>query len=355
MSLKKQNKTSYVIMACGFRSGAALTSSIINSHSQASFSVDIIKYWNYCFNRYPDLDHKQLLYMLEELKFRLVARFGVELDVDECLELLGGSLDHVDIYSAVMNLILNKGLNENKVIGECEGLVWSKIPFFMKNVPNSKAMMILRDPRDVLVSFKKNTIAPGNDYLVSVFNNLSLMQCWLDYEKDYQERFLGIRFEELKSDTELVAKKISTFLNLDYEPSMLDESKWTKLGKGGWVEWENKGTSSFVNEEKLKNNPVGRWRDIIDPVDHFICEWVAGDLMKRFDIEREFKNFSKDIFDEAIHRMMSSDLLRQCFYNFICYKKGSEKYPINPYNSKNWSKQHNLDRVKINSNNKFFL
>jgi hypothetical protein len=353
MNKTKQNKTSHVMMACGFRSGAALTSSIINSHSEASFSVDIIKYWNYCFSRYPELNREKLIYMLEELQFRLSVRFSVVLDIDKCLELIGDSLSHVDIYLVVMNQILNKDTIENKIIGECEGLIWSKIPFFMENVPNSKSMIILRDPRDVLVSFKKNTIAPGVGYLVSVFNNVSLMQSWLDYEKIYEKRFLGIRFEELKSNTEIVTRRICNFLDLEYEPSMLIESKWTKLGKGGWVEWENKGTSSFSKEEKLKNNPVGRWRELIDPVDHFICEWIAGNMMKKFNIDLEFEDFSKDIFDEAVHRIMSSDLLRECFYNYICYDKGSEKYPINPYSSKNWSKLHNLDFEKFNSNKKF--
>mgnify|MGYP006177192765 CR=1 FL=1 len=355
MNKTKQDKTSYVMMACGFRSGAALTSSIINSHSEASFSVDIIKYWNYCFGRYPELNREKLIYMLEELQFRLSARFSVELDVNKCLKLIGGSLNHVDIYLIIMNQILNKDSNKNKIIGECEGLIWSKIPFFMEKIPNAKSMIILRDPRDVLVSFKKNTIAPGNDYLVSVFNNLSLMQNWLDYEKKYKERFLGIRFEELKSNTEIAAKRICNFLNLEYEPSMLDENKWTKLGKGGWVEWENKGTSSFANEEKLKNNPVGRWREIIDPVDHFICEWIAGDMMRKFNIDLEFEDFSKDIFDEAIHRIMASDLLRECFYKFICYNKGSEKYPINPYSSKNWPKQDNVDFDTFDSDKKFLV
>ena len=155
MNKIKKDNILYVMMACGFRSGAALTSSIINAHSEASFSVDIIKYWNYCFGRYPKLNRDKLIYMLEELEFRLLVRFSVELDVDKCLKLIGDSLNHTDIYLVVMDQILNKDSNKNKIIGECEGLIWSKIPFSMENIPNSKSMMILRGPRDVLVSFKK--------------------------------------------------------------------------------------------------------------------------------------------------------------------------------------------------------
>ena len=95
--------------------------------------------------------------------------------------------------------------------------------------------------------------------------------------------------------------------------------------------------------------------EIIDPVDHFICEWIAGDMMTKFNIDLEFQDFSRDLFDEAIHRITSSDLLRECFYNFTCYNKGSEKYPINPYSSKNWSKQSNHNFEKLHSSKKFLV
>ena len=342
---ESESKT-YLLLACGFRSGAALTTSLINANTEASFSADIIKYWNFCYARYPVLDKNKLVSMLEELRFRLSVRFSIEIDVDECISLIGGSLQHEKIYMKVMNYILNKNSN-NKLIGECEGLTWSKIPFFLDKVPNSKAMIILRDPRDVLFSFKKNTIAPGNDYLVSVFNNLSLMQNWLKYEERFKDRFLGIRYEEMKRDTESAAHAMTDFLGLEYQDSMLDDRNWNKLGKGGWVKWENKGSSSFSDNKKLQDSPVGRWRGKIDPVDHFICEWVAGDLMKKFNIDLEFTDFRKNVFEAAIDKLMSSDLLRQCFFDFICHKHGSEKYPLDPFNPNNWDKRHidHLERI----------
>jgi hypothetical protein len=343
----KNNEITYLLIACGFRSGASLTSSIINAHPDVSVSADIVKYWNYCFGRYPVLDKEILINMLKELKFRLSVRFSIEIDVNVCLENIGDNFQHESIYIHVMNHIVKDNSSACKVVGECEGLTWTKIPFFLSNIQNSKAMLVLRDPRDVLVSFKKNTIASGNDYLVSVFNNLSLMQSWLAYEIQFKERFLGVRFEELKDDTEGVARSISDFLGIKLHPSMLDDGNWTKLGKDGWVEWENHGSSSFANDKKLQKNPVGRWRTLIDPVDHFICEWVCGDLMKKFNIDLEFSDFSRDIFEDAIKKLMSSELLKNCFYQFICFNNGSEKYPLDPFNPKNWDKRYvdNLERL----------
>ena len=86
---------------------------------------------------------------------------------------------------------------------------------------------------------------------------------------------------------------------------------------------------------------------------HFICEWIAGDLMKEFNYALEFEDHSQEIFDEALDRIMSEDLLKKCFFNYVCYNKGSENYPINPFSAKNWSKQHeiNFDNYK---SKKFF-
>ena len=93
----------------------------------------------------------------------------------------------------------------------------------------------------------------------------------------------------------------------------------------------------------MQFNPVGRWRKLIDPVDHFICEWIAGDLMTELNYDLEFDNYSQDIFEEAVDRIMSDDLIKKCFFNYMCFNKGSESYPIDPYNYKNWSKQHELN------------
>ena len=101
----------------------------------------------------------------------------------------------------------------------------------------------------------------------------------------------------------------------------------------------------FNENENIKKHEISIGEYLIDSINN------DG----RLDIDLEFEDFSKDVFDEAIHRIMSSDLLRECFYNFICHNKGSEKYPINPYSSKNWSKQDNIDFKKFDSDKKFLV
>jgi hypothetical protein len=335
----------YVLMSGWARSGAALTSSMLNAHSEVSFSVDVVKYFNFCFKRYPILDNIILETMLKEMQLRLKARFSIDLNLDYCLNKIDKNFSHQNIYMVLMNHIVNFNSN-GRVIGEYEGVIWGSIPYFLENIYNSKAIMIVRDPRDVLVSFKKNTIAPGSDYLITIFNYLSLMESWIKYEKKYPSQVYGVRFERLKSNPEGIMHNISDFLNIDFESNMLDSSKWKKLRSNGWEDWENQDSSSFRSDSKLKNNPVGRWKDLIDPVDHFICEWVLKDVMNSFGMELEFSNPSSKLFKAANEKLLSSKLLSEAFFNYIYNKQGTERYPIDPYNPKNWDKRY-IDNISL--------
>jgi len=332
------NKQTHVLMSGWARSGANLTGSIINAHSNASFSVDVLKYMNFCFKRYPEIDDSNIITMLNEMHLRLRARFSIDFNIDYCITSAHGNFSHENMYKVLTSHIVDHDKN-SPIIGESEVVAWGGISYFLDHIKNSKAIMILRDPRDVLVSFKKNTIATGNDYLISVFNSLSSMKSWLDYEKAYPERFHGVRFEDLKFNPESIAHGITNFLDIEFESSMLESQNWKKLRGGDWKEWENHNSSSFRDNDKLKVIPVGRWRSLIDPVDHFICEWIAGDAMELFNIEREFQNPSVEILKAAVERLMSSPLLREAFLNYIYSNEGSEKYPLDPTNPTNWDKR----------------
>ena len=61
-----KNKQSYVLMSGWARSGSGLTGCMINAHSNTSFSVDILKYMNFCFKRYPDIDRSNIQIMFNE-------------------------------------------------------------------------------------------------------------------------------------------------------------------------------------------------------------------------------------------------------------------------------------------------
>ena len=62
-------------------------------------------------------------------------------------------------------------------------------------------MVIARDPRDVVNSFRKITIAPGHDYLIALFNAIDIVDKGLEYSQKFREMFTST-FENLKLNTE---------------------------------------------------------------------------------------------------------------------------------------------------------
>lgn len=327
----------FILMSTPFRSGSALISRILNSHSHIGLTADKVKFFRYCYNRFLPLNEKNILKMLDELSRRLSARFEIDLDIQACYETLPKPANHASIYSAIFQYLYRN--IEKPIIGEMENLAWTKIPIFLNMFPNGKALLIIRDLRDVVVSFKKLTFAPENDYLIALFNVVDAMNHWLEYQKIFPDRFYGIRYEALKTDPEEETKKICRFLGVDYEPSMLDEDNWTEFHGNEWKKWENKTVSAFYAEGD-HNNPVGRWRRIICPEDLFLCEWIGRKQMKSFGLKPEGEPVSQEVFDRVIEKVTGSELLRNCFKHWCETGKGVERYPLDPLDPKTWDRRY---------------
>lgn len=336
--MPKKSSKKYIMMSSEFRSGSALASCILNAHPDIKFSTDIIKYWLFTYSDETNLNSRTIKKNLTEIDDRLRKRFSITFDVKACLNKINNNFAHSNVYKNLYEAILDTDKSA-QYLGENETLSWKKIPYFLNNVKNSKAFMIIRDPRDVLVSFKKHTFVKGNNYLVSVFNSLSLMQSWKKYEIEYKDKFHGIRYEDLKTNPKKCARNMTSFLNIEYTNEMIKPNNWMVRSNNGWELWENEKSSSFYksNKNHLSVSPINRWKKLIDPVDHFICEWVLGDIMVEFGYKRQIE-YSQGLFDKAIKKLTSTKLLSNCLYQFLIHNKGSESYPVDPKIPKNWEK-----------------
>lgn len=332
------NMQNILFMSSPFRSGSGLASRILNSHSQIDFMHDKVKFFRFCFGRYIPLNEENVAKMLDDLSLRLQGRFNIKLDTINCYKAIREQeFTHATIYKTLFqNLYHNEDCT---YMGEMECLAWRKIPDVMRMFPNGKSLLIIRDLRDVVVSFKKMTIAPGNDYLIALFNVVDAMNHWLELKDKFPNRFFGIRYEALKADPEKEIKKICEFLQIDFESDMLNEEKWMDFTDEGWKKWENRAVSSFYyNGDHM--NPVGRWRRLIKEEDLFLCEWIGRRQMLDFGMKHEGKEISQETFDRAIGKITSSKLLRECFKGWCETGEGVEKYPLDPLDPKTWDKNY---------------
>lgn len=327
------NNKKFIFISTPFRSGSALLSRTLNAHSQIGLTNDDLKFFRFCYNRYLPVSENNTRTMLNDLAHRLLIRFNITIEVESCLDRLKQQpLSHASIYATLLQHLW-EGHN-NSFIGEMESISWTKIPTFLNMFPNGKALLIIRDLRDVLVSFKKKTIAPGNDYLIALFNVVDAMDHFLACQESFPDRFYGVRYEALKKNPEEEVRKVCHFLGVDFEPEIMSEDNWIDYhGK----KWANTKVSSF-HKDGDSLNPVGRWRKLITPEELFLCEWIGGKQMQAFGLKAEGGGVTQEEFDRAMEMITSSKLLREAFKHWCETEKGVERYPLDPTNPKTWEK-----------------
>jgi len=321
-----------IFITTPMRSGSTLLSRMLSAHPEIEMGYDSVNFFRFCYHRYDPLsDLDNLKRLFDDMAHRLFNRFEMKLDVDECMYHMGTSnLSYGQAYLSILRSLF--GQTNKPITGDKEALAWSKIPDFLRLCPNGKAIVILRDPRDVVTSFKKSTIAPGSDYLIALFNVVDAVNHAFRYQSQYPERMHIVPFERLKTDTENELRSLSEFLEIDFTPVMLDANNYVnKLGE----KWDA-GESLTFKEETDWLAPVGRWKNRIDLEDLYLCEWIGGQQIARLGLGLDGRLQSRSVFDRAIEKIMSSELLRDAFKRWCDVGEGSEIFPLDPLKPSNW-------------------
>ena len=172
------------------------------------------------------------------------------------------SLDELSLLSQpgdVPTLIKNIFYEEARANGKQhvfvkENHVYEFITFLLLNFPESKYVYLVRDPRDMALSWKKSSNNPGG-----------VVNAARQWKKDQQSNMLIhnqlvklskaflVRYEDLISDSVYWLKDILTFLGVPYEDNILKfyEDEITRKNAANLEAWHNLG-KSIISENKNK-------------------------------------------------------------------------------------------------------
>ncbi|MCI0529675.1 MAG: sulfotransferase, partial [Nitrospira sp.] len=288
--------------------------------------------FRFCYHRYdPISDFENIKRLVGDMAYRLYNRFEITFDQDECLALLEkDTLGYGQTYVSILRTLF--GHTSKRILGDKEALAWTKIPDFLRMCPNGKVIVILRDPRDVVTSFKYSTIAPGNDYLIALFNVVDAVNHAFRYRLKYPSQVYIVTFEHLKINTEDELRRLCNFIEVEFMGEMLDRERYTDhMGK----KWDA-GESLTFKEETDWLAPVGRWRRRIEPEDLYLCEWIGGKQIAQLGLGLDGRVHSQEVFDKAIEKITSSNLLSEAFKRWCDVGEGMERFPLDPLNPANW-------------------
>lgn len=168
-----------------------------------------------------------------------------------------------------------------------------------KAIPTARFIHLVRDGRDVGVSLT------GLSWGAETTEEAATQ--WVTHITRARERaeemvpgsYLEIRYEDLVVETEATLKRVVEFIELPWDPAMLDYhrtaaervNEWNRdleRLQGGIIPAAERTAQHKFTSQPPTTERIGRWRRDMPPEEQRRFEEIAGDLLDDFGYERAF-------------------------------------------------------------------
>lgn len=317
-----------------YRTGSEYITQLVNCHPQVSATMYSVNIPRFVQGRYDPIGlPDNYLRALADIDERLGQRYQKSINVPALAAALErcGEVTYARLYDLVMSSLYLSG--EKAHWAEKNQLLWREIPEFIGAMPNGKAVLVIRDPRSVLMSFKSYTYAPPPAYLGAVFNCLDAMQRAVRYASELPaDRFLMLRYEDVAMDPQSAVEQVWRLIGV--------EGACDVHAQAGWVDAYGKpwhANSSFHDQDDAKPfdvaGSINRWRGKISDFELGFTEAVCGDLMAHFGYEA----CAKPADWLAAFRAEIHDPMVRAYYDVWSETgAGIQAFPTDPLKPENW-------------------
>jgi len=317
-----------------YRSGTELLSLLLSSHPELSSTMYHVNVLRFCVGRYdPIAQAGRLRCALADLGVRLADRYRIELDTDRAFDasLARAPVTYGVLYDVVMTQLWLAGRRRHWA-EKCQ-LLWREIPAFLSMMPNGRAILVVRDPRSVLASFKRYTSAPGKRYLEAVFNAYDAMKAALDYAgRLAEDRFRMIRYEDLAAAPEAAAAGLLEFLGLDPARADFSRARWRDAYGRSWRANSAFGADGADFDVAAS---IDRWRGNLTDAEIALCEWVTGEQMAAFGYRRCRPEVEPA---EVVRLALQDPAIAEHLRTWALTGRGIEAFPSDPLLPENWER-----------------
>jgi hypothetical protein len=326
-----------------YRSGTTILTGILGTHQELDISHPSVQYFRYIIKK--DISPNQYKEIIDAISERINYRYGIELNIERIKseiedEISSEEISHKIIYDCVMRSLY---MYSGKRWGEKSLLEWRNIPTFIEMFPGGKVIHIIRDPRDVLASYKNMTYETDDKYLDAIFNCLDSMHHAMEYLSNLSsESYYLVKFEDLVENRTSEVKKIFNFLEIEFNESDYRDTEIKEgVGKGA-VSLTTASHSSFPDD---LSNSFKRWDTKLTSSELAFTESI---------LHKELENFGyklSEIVDKhhlywLLKIFKNNELIQERFINYLSTGKGVEEFPSDPTNPNNWSTS-TIDQGKI--------
>lgn len=323
---------SQTLMTGTYRAGTEFVSLLASNHPRLSSTMYHINAMRFLVGKFdPIASSRMMRKALEATKERLAERYDLQLDIDDFsrLYLAGRDITYGLLYDALMSHFWLKDSKTHWI--EKVQLAWRELPDFLEMMENGRAILIIRDPRSVLASFKRYTYAPPPAYLGAIFNCQDAMRRAVQFVDEISpDRFMLVQYELAAVEPEKTANDIYTFIGLDPEESRYDPASWCDCHGQRW-----RANSSFHTTRSPFDvtKAILRWHDNLENWEIAFTDYVCGKFYGAFN----YQPANIEVDWEVVEAQIGNDpQIRRFLEQFHTTGEGVQAFPTDPTVKESW-------------------
>lgn len=192
---------------------------------------------------------------------------------------------------------------------------------FAKEFKNAKFIIIIRDPRAVFTSNSREKDKSVIGHVLSYARcHRKLMSCAAYYETlpIFNKRLQVIRYENLLIKPKETCIEICDFLEINFDPNMLDTTQYVNHSTGGI----HNGASNYEeNAQGFNTKRIDRWRNYLSVERTNLIDFICGPEMLLYKYQTDnidpFSSALTNSFDTIISEMSGYKAWRSDFIDPI--------------------------------------
>ena len=286
------NTKNFVFLICSERSGSNLVSALMNSHSRVQSPPPYHLCRDIGLNLHTTLgfgpDSEIWANLMQHCAQR-IGKFKSGSTVKKFQQWLASKGPSVDILSVLTYVYTELDLsNTASTVFIKENNMHRMLFFILQYFPQAKFVFQVRDPRDFLAS----AMSIKKGWMKNKFgSNYHAMEVWRDDQLGGlaamahlgPDRVFLQRYEDLVMDPESVLSSLCGFLDLDFEPEMLDFYKTKEV-----IQLAKSASPRENIAKPLMSGNFGKYRKELSKEQIVMVETYLGALMKRFGYTKDY-------------------------------------------------------------------
>lgn len=269
-----------ILLLCSERSGSNLISRIFGMHEDlcAPGPAHLLRVFGENYHRYNRSENgwNDFVNDLNSLFNTKVSSWAIDDDWQNIYSDICSSRKK-NIAKCLIDIYLAEAkINGKKVLFIKENQAYKYLPFIMTNVERIRLVYMVRDPRDMALSWLKSPLARGGvvravkNWVQDQENFLRVIS-WLDNSC----ATASFTYEALLKQPDVELKNACSQLELCFDSNMLSfhKSLEASINSAGSVDWSNTG-------RPLMKNNSGKFLNGLDKNQIAYIEFISSDLMK---------------------------------------------------------------------------